>query len=125
MTDFCDFDETWTPDNCPNGVTLPPFVRVRWVWDESYKTRGSYALSSDSADIDAENYELAKLETGELVTLGCIVEDLHGVVCFDSLWGIVIEPDINRMAEFFNHSMEVPTGADFAREFAEAYTVTS
>jgi hypothetical protein len=78
--------------------------RVRWVYDEYYETQGSYWLGTEEETREAEDAEIAKLESGEWVALGCIVET-KCVHCgawseADSLWGIVIGPDIEELKEF-------------------------
>jgi hypothetical protein len=70
--------------------------------DEGYQTRGSYAYDTPEETKKAEDDEIAALDSGELVALGCIVTEpcegphckaCSGVVEVESLWGIVIEPE--------------------------------
>ncbi len=101
-------------------------VRVRWVYDEHYETRGSYALGSDAEDAEAEEWERERLNDGRLVALGAIVEmrcqTTHTLNVFgkqfpqeagehwhatDSLWGIVIESDEKTLEAFAKDSLEL------------------
>ncbi len=77
--------------------------RCRWVHDENHETRGSYGLDTEEETKAAEDEELAKLASGEWVVLGCIVEERKACGEFhetDSLWGIVIEPDGEKLDSF-------------------------
>lgn len=75
----------------------------RLVYDEIHETRGSYAYDTEEETKAAEDEELAGLESGRLVALGCIVTEpcpgahhcgaCSGTVEVDSLWGIVVEND--------------------------------
>lgn len=49
-------------------------VRCRWVHDEHHETRGSYGYDTEEETRAAEDHELAQLESGAWVALGCIVE---------------------------------------------------
>jgi len=80
--------------------------RVRWVYDEFYQTVGSYAYDTEEETKAAENWELERLRDGRLIALGCI-QERKCPTCGqweekDSLWGIVIEPDTEKLREFFN-----------------------
>ena len=64
----------------------------------------------------AEQGELSKLENGTWFALGAIVEQkAEGCACssctgwheLDSLWGIVIEPDGEKLDEFARHSLDL------------------
>lgn len=85
-------------------------TRVRWVFDEMHETEGSYAYETEAETQAAERFELSKLESGEWVALGCIVEKRCGSCGnwddTDSLWGIVIEPEGSELDAFAAHSME-------------------
>jgi len=78
--------------------------RLRWVYDTDYVTRGSYGYETEEETKAAEDEEIAKLESGELVCLGAIYE-VKCLACNqwedkDSLWGIVIEPDEQKITTF-------------------------
>jgi hypothetical protein len=105
---------TWNEGSTPEGVELPKGVRVRWVYDEDYQTPGSYCYDTPEENSAAEEWELERLTDGRLVALGCIVEDVTGEH-LDSLWGIVIEPNEEIMAEFFEQSMSVPSQLEVAQ----------
>ena len=86
-------------------------IRCLWVYDEFYETVGSYAYDSEEETKEAENAELAAIERGELVALGCIIEhrcdqcgEWHQT---DSLWGIVIEPDWSKLDTFTRDNMDI------------------
>jgi len=83
-------------------------VRVLWVYDDSYETRGSYALETDEETRKAEDEEIEKLESGELVALGCIIQrrgKLDKWDNIDSLWGIVIEGGEDELKRFARSEM--------------------
>ena len=86
-------------------------VRCRWVYDAEYQTRGSYGYDTEEETREAEEQELAALERGELVTLGCIVEkrcDKCGEwKDDDSLWGIVIQPNDGELDSFARDAMDL------------------
>ena len=96
-------------------------VRFRWVYDEHYETRGSYACETEEETKQAEDREIESLNSGRFVALGCIVElrcepNCHCPACpvwydSDALWGIVIEPDHDKLREFALESMEYPKSA--------------
>jgi hypothetical protein len=111
MTDYT----VWTSDKAPEGVSIPHGVTVRWVYDECYQSEGSYSYDTDEETAEAVAYELERLADGRWVALGCIVEDEQGEH-LDSLWGIVIGQDEAELAEFFNHSIEVPTELQVAED---------
>ena len=79
--------------------------RFRLVHDDQHETRGSYGLATEAETTAAEDEEIAKLESGEWIVLGCIVAEpctrAHGEHCqdcngwdeTDSCWGIVIQDD--------------------------------
>ena len=83
-------------------------TRVRWVYDENYETIGFYAYDTEEETKEAENWEIERLESGELVPLGFIIEEKCSQCGnwdqVDSLWGIVIEPDEEKLREFFNEA---------------------
>lgn len=107
--------ERWTNDESPPGVEIPEGVVVRWLYDDDYSTQGSYAYDSDEETRQAEEYETGKLNSGEWVALGYVVEDVHGED-YESLWGIVIEPLTHKMVEFFQHyTPAVPSAIDVAQ----------
>jgi len=88
-----------------------PLCRVRWVYDEHYQTVGSYCYDTTEETEEAEREELAKLESGEWVALGAIVEtratEAHPWTESDSLWGIVVESDPSKLREFAEHSLDL------------------
>lgn len=73
----------------------------RFVYDELHDTRGSYGYATSGETKAAEDEEIAKLNSGDWVVLGCIVTEpcpdtTHCTCCkgsheVDSLWGIVID----------------------------------
>jgi len=85
--------------------------RVRWIYDESYETVGSYAYDTEAETKAAEDWELERLRDGRLITLGAIVETKCGACgqweTRDSLWGIVVSPDENLKA-YGDHSLDIP-----------------
>lgn len=91
---------------------VSPTKRCRWVLDEEYETRGSYGLDTEEETKEAEDTEIAALERGEYVALGCIVENKVDCPCprcngwheTDSIWGVVIEPDAEKLDEFANYN---------------------
>ena len=108
----------WTDEKAPEGVTIPHGVKVRWVYDECYQSEGSYSYDTDEETAEAVAYELERLADGRWVALGCIVEDEQGEH-LDSLWGIVIGQDEAELADFFNHSIEVPSELQVAEDRLE------
>ena len=101
-------------------------TRLRWVYDELHCTEGSYAYETEAETRAAEDWERERLADGRLVALGCIVEERVECACPDcdgwherqerftgngkdyfdgpsSLWGIVIEPDAEKLREFAVH----------------------
>jgi len=87
-------------------------TRVRWVPDEDYQTRGSYWMGTDEETKKVEDWELERLENGTFVALGAVVEHLCPTCkewheTENSLWGIVIEPDETKLAEFAEHSLDI------------------
>lgn len=76
--------------------------RYRVVYDEDHQTRGSYAYDTEEETRAAEDEEIANLESGRWVVVGCIVSQPHEQKCTvhcpaweetDSLWGIVVKND--------------------------------
>jgi hypothetical protein len=68
-------------------------VRYRWVFDDDYDPSGSWGLDEpEQSEVVAD--ETAKLNSGELIAVGCIAE--RRCPCCgawnvtDSLWGIVV-----------------------------------
>jgi hypothetical protein len=86
-------------------------VRVQWVMDEDYQTDGSYALDTEEETQEAEAWESGKLESGDLVALGAIVEKrcphCESWREIDSLWGIVIEPNGEKLDEFARWGLDL------------------
>jgi hypothetical protein len=80
-----------------------PNVRFWWVYDPYHETRGSYAYDTEQETRDAEDAELANLESGTWVALGCVVQhrcpwgEWHDG---DSLWGIVMGGTDAELAQF-------------------------
>jgi len=91
-----------------NDVFLSYFeygCKVVWVYDCDYRTRGSYFLDTEEETREAEAEEIAKLESGELVALGCMVlkqRKLDEWETIDSLWGIVTDGSEEEL-KFFAH----------------------
>ncbi len=85
--------------------------RVRWVHDETYETRGSYAFETEEVTRKAEDEEIEGLNNGNLVVLGAIVETRCSSCKQwedrDSLWGIVVSVDENLTA-LGNAILEIP-----------------
>ncbi len=76
--------------------------RYRLVYDEMHETRGSYAYETEAETRAAEDEELAKLESGEWVVLGCIVSERKACGEYhetDSCWGFVVENDTRKAEE--------------------------
>lgn len=90
---------------------MSPTVRVKWVYDTTYETRGSYSYDTPKETKAAEDYELDMLERGVWVVLGAIVqhkcEHCGEWKDGDSLWGIVIEDDGAKLDEFARHSLDL------------------
>lgn len=72
----------------------------RLVYDEDHQTRGSYSYETEAETRAAEDEEIANLESGKWVVLGCIVTEpcpgphckaCGGTVDVDSVWGIVVD----------------------------------
>jgi len=84
-------------------------VRCRWVYDGLYQTRGSYGLGTEEETRAAEDEELAMLDSGNWVALGCIVETLCPTCGewrhIDDLWGIVIDPNDEALDRFARSDM--------------------
>lgn len=101
MRNFATYAITNKTENC----------RVRWVYDEDYQTRGSFAYDTEEETRAAEEREIALLESGEAVALGAMVEercphcDAWSVT--DSLWGIVATHDEDLEA-YASHCMPFP-----------------
>jgi hypothetical protein len=90
----------------------------RAVYDDTYATRGSYALDTEDETRAAEDEEIAKLESGAWIAIGIIVWEKkpHCKECqclskdwpwteTNSLWGIVVENDTQAIEEFARTSM--------------------
>ena len=86
----------------------------RLVYDETHETVGPYCYGTAEEDAWAEQQELANLENGTWVVLGCIVTKpcpgphcaaCGGTVQVDSLWGIVIENDTATVERFAMDNM--------------------
>lgn len=105
-------------------------VRVRWWYDEFYDPRGSFALDTEEATREAEEWEMERLQDGRLVALGATVEyRCEGCECPhctgwhpiettyycqgnewkgpQDLWGIVIEPDEGALDDFARETFEL------------------
>lgn len=75
--------------------------RVRVVFDEDHETRGSYGYETEEETRAAEDEEIEKLESGEWVVLGFIIEQrCPRCKSWDtpedsrqdiSVWGVVID----------------------------------
>ena len=97
----------WIHSNSP--VPLGPTDRVKWVWDAEYSTSfAPFLYKTDEKVKAAEAEEIDKLEMGELVALGCILETRCSECGkwrqVDSLWGIVIGSDEKDLVEFYTGS---------------------
>ena len=88
-----------------------PGIRFRWVYDPDYRTRGSYSYDTEEETKAAEDWELERLDDGRLVALGCIVQKKCGECGEwrdgDSLWGIVIEPEAEKLDVFASENMDI------------------
>jgi hypothetical protein len=72
------------------------------VYDESYETRGSYSYDTEEETRAAEDEEIAKLQSGEWIVVGCIVTGpRRGLVEIASVWGTVIENDAAKVEAYF------------------------
>lgn len=69
--------------------------RVRLVYDEMYRTRGSYGYDTEEETKEAEDYEIDMLDRGNWVVLGRIEEEqckhCSAWSQTDSLWGMVVD----------------------------------
>ena len=97
-------------------VEVSENVRLRWVYDHDYETRGSYAYDTEEETRRAEDEEIDALSSGRFVALGAIVE-VRCPCCGswdqkDSLWGIVIEPTDKALAEFAEDSLDIPNESE-------------
>ena len=102
----------WIPGNSP--IPMLTNTRVRWVWDPDYPPEREWPSKKE---FRTRWIELDKLERGELVALGCIMEtsclDCGQWRELDSLWGIVIGADKRDLKDFF---VENRLGACFEGE---------
>lgn len=118
---------------------MAPGVRVRWIYDDLYETVGSYAYETEEETREAEAWELERLADGRLVALGAIVEhECSGCGCPhctgwhplevtymngngstfrgpQDLWGIVIEPDGDKLDEFARATFDLTPPTPDAR----------
>jgi hypothetical protein len=77
----------------------PPELGVRIMWDDGYRSEGSYALGSDAEDAAAVAEETAKLESGDYIVVGMVAverdrrtgEVRESDAPHASLWGIVTD----------------------------------
>ena len=78
-------------------------IQFRFVTDEDHETVGSYAYDTERETQAAEENERSKIDSGEWIVVGCIVE--KRCKCCDvwagigDVWGIVIEPDDDVMLD--------------------------
>jgi hypothetical protein len=87
----------------------------RLILDLDHTTRGSYGYDTPEETKAAEDEEIAKLNSGEWVVLGCIVTEPcpaneHCPCCsgsheVDSLWGIVIDNSSKAAEAFVKENM--------------------
>lgn len=94
----------WTRDDAPKGIRLKWGQRVRWMRDDDYDPRGSYAFDTPEETNAAEDWEIERLNDGRLIALGVILE--RQCRCgnwehIDSCWGIVVEPDIKHLINYY------------------------
>ena len=91
----------------------------RLVYDKIHDTRGSYGYATPEETKAAEDEEIAKLDAGEWVVLGCIVTEPcpaneHCLCCsgsheVDALWGIVIDNSHKAAEAFVKENMACPS----------------
>jgi len=89
----------------------------KFVPDELYETRGSYGYDTPEETKAAEDEEIAKLDSGDWIVLGVIVEEpctgilpvdgksLHCECCSvsketDSVWGVVVDNNPKAWEQF-------------------------
>ena len=97
----------------------------KFVPDDQHETIGSYAYATPEETKAAEDHELAMLESGDWIALGCIVEEkcdgvlpielegapragLHCPCCLahggklevDSFWGIILDNSTTAWEQF-------------------------
>lgn len=90
-------------------------VRCLWFYDPTYQTRGSYAYETEEETKAVEDREIDMLNRGEWVVLGCVVQRKVGCACpdcdgwheVDACWGIVIEPDNEKLDKYARECMGV------------------
>lgn len=103
MENYC----VWTKDDAPKGIELKCKQRVRWVYDECHETRGSYGYETEEATKAAEDLEIEKLNSGEWVVLGVILERRCRCGSYeeiDACWGIVVEANEKSLVDFYKGS---------------------
>lgn len=88
----------------------------RLVYDDDYQPESSGDPEFGEKDLKEE---IEKLESGDLVVLGCIVTEpcpgeehtgthckaCSGTVTVDSIWGIVVENDVEKAVEYAKEIM--------------------
>lgn len=76
-------------------IVISDTKRVKWVYDESYQSEGSYAYDTEEETAKAVKEEQEKLDSYEWVALGAITEEKCSLCRYwhatDSVWGIVTE----------------------------------
>jgi hypothetical protein len=85
--------------------------RVRWVYDEEYRSEGSYAYDTEEETAAAVLAEEEGLAGGSLVALGAIVETrcpgCSEWAIQDSLWGIVVQVDTD-LEKYGSEILDIP-----------------
>lgn len=86
--------------------------RVLWVYDEDYRSEGSFALDTPEETERVVQEELRQLRNGDLVALGAIVQ-VRCPACSqweekDSLWGIVAESDTDKLSGLAEELLDLP-----------------
>lgn len=88
-----------------------PETRVRWVYDVLYETVGSYAYDSPEETAKAEADEIAKIQSGEVVPMGAILETRCSACGQweeqDAIWGVVISTDLQSLQEWAEHTFGI------------------
>ncbi len=91
-------------------IGIDAATRVRFVYDETHETHGSYGYDTEEETKAAEDEETAKLSSGEWVVLGAIVQHMCGHCGEwrngDSLWGIVVTATED-LAEFARGNLQL------------------
>lgn len=96
-------------------IELSNGMRCRWVYDYEYETVGSYAYDTEEQTRQAEQDEIDAINNGDLIPLGCIIEQfvdccphcdrLDEWIEKDSCFGIVMPTDDNDELKIYARHM--------------------